>query len=42
MVKVRVMVRVVYKIPYRRARARPDGLGRVRARVKVYCIQGLE
>ena len=36
----------VYKIPYRRARAWPSGcivqpLGRVRARAKVSCIQGI-
>ena len=42
MVRIRVRVRVVYNMPYRRARAWPSGcLGRVRAREKVYYIQGL-
>ena len=32
---------IVYKIPYRRARAWPSGcIGRVRARLKESCIQG--
>ena len=48
MIKVRIRVGgyVVYKIPYRRARAWPSGcivqpLGRVRARAKESCIQGV-
>ena len=36
-VRARAKVSFVYKIPYRRARAWPSG--RVRARVKVSCIQ---